>query len=68
MTSAYQENTGNGHHIPGIEPSDKLSELNKKASDSTSSEQQFRNWRLQLTSCCYGESPKEYSSCQRENF
>ncbi|MBV6626829.1 MAG: GAF domain-containing protein [Rivularia sp. (in: Bacteria)] len=50
MTSAYQENTGNGHHIPGIEPSDKLSELNKKASDSSNSEQKFKSWRIQLTS------------------
>ncbi|AFY57044.1 methyl-accepting chemotaxis protein [Rivularia sp. PCC 7116] len=50
MTSAYQENTGNGHHISGSEPSEKLSELNKKALNSTSSEQKFKNWRLQLTS------------------
>ncbi|MEO1559689.1 MAG: GAF domain-containing protein, partial [Cyanobacteria bacterium J06632_19] len=50
MTSAYQENTGNGHHIPDIEPSDKLTELTKKVSDLTSSEQPFKNWTLKLTS------------------
>ncbi len=50
MTSAYQENTGNGHHLPQVEQSDKLSELNQSVSDSKSIEQQFKNWRLHLSS------------------
>ncbi|MEM1393099.1 MAG: GAF domain-containing protein [Cyanobacteria bacterium P01_H01_bin.150] len=50
MTSAYQENTENGHHIAQVEHSDTLSELSNTASDSAINEQQFKNWRVQLSS------------------
>ncbi|MGD1910901.1 MAG: GAF domain-containing protein [Rivularia sp. (in: cyanobacteria)] len=49
MTSAYQENTGNGHHLTNIEKSDKLSQLNQPISESKNIEQQFKNWRMQLS-------------------
>ncbi len=50
MTSAYQENTENGHHIVKVEQSDNLNDLSNKNSDSKSNEQQFKNWRVQLSS------------------
>ncbi len=50
MTSAYQENTENGHHIVKVEQSDNLNDLNDKNSDLKSNEQQFKNWRVQLSS------------------
>ncbi len=50
MTSAYQENTENGHHILKVEQSDNLNDLSNKNSDSKSNEQQFKNWRVQLSS------------------
>lgn len=50
MTSAYQENTENGHHIVKVEQSDNLSDLSSKNSDPKSNEQQFKNWRVQLSS------------------
>ncbi len=50
MTNAYQENTENGHHIAQVEQSDRLSELNQQVSTSPSVEQQFKNWRSQLSS------------------
>ncbi|MDY6898057.1 MAG: GAF domain-containing protein, partial [Cyanobacteriota bacterium] len=49
MTSAYQENTENGH--AKVEQSEKLNnELSSIISDSKSIEQQFKNWRLHLSS------------------
>lgn len=50
MTSAYQENTENGHHMNNVEKSDTLSELNNKVSDLKSNEQRFKSWRVQLSS------------------
>ena len=50
MTSTYQENTENGHHTVNVEQSDNLSDLSNKNSDSKSDEQQFKNWRVQLSS------------------
>ncbi|MGB3638102.1 MAG: GAF domain-containing protein [Rivularia sp. (in: cyanobacteria)] len=50
MTSAYQENTENGHHIVKVEQSDNLSDLSSKNFDPKSNEQQFKNWRVQLSS------------------
>ena len=50
MTNAYQENTENGHHIVKVEQSDNLSDLSSKNSDPKSNEQQFKNWRVQLSS------------------
>ncbi|MEA5595583.1 GAF domain-containing protein [Rivularia sp. UHCC 0363] len=50
MTSVYQENNENGHHFDNIEKSDKSSEYNQQAANSNSIEQQFKNWRSQLTS------------------
>ena len=50
MTSAYQESTENGHHIAKVENSDTLSELSSTGSDSTTEEQGFKNWRIQLSS------------------
>ncbi|MEM1395465.1 MAG: GAF domain-containing protein, partial [Cyanobacteria bacterium P01_H01_bin.150] len=50
MTSAYQENTENGHHFDKVEHSDTLSELSSATSDSTTKEQSFKNWRIQLSS------------------
>ena len=50
MTSAYQEKTENGHHIVTVEQSDNLSDLSNKNSDLKSNEQQFKNWRVQLSS------------------
>ncbi len=50
MTSAYQEHTENGHHIAKVEHSDTLSELSSTASDSPTNQEQFKNWRAQLSS------------------
>ncbi|MCJ8280828.1 MAG: chemotaxis protein, partial [Rivularia sp. ALOHA_DT_140] len=50
MTSAYQESTENGHHIVKVEQSETLSELSSKANESNSREQEFKSWRLQLSS------------------
>ncbi|BAY82018.1 methyl-accepting chemotaxis sensory transducer with phytochrome sensor [Calothrix parasitica NIES-267] len=50
MTSAYQESTENGHHITKVEHSDTLSELSSTSADSTTEEQGFKNWRIQLSS------------------
>ena len=50
MTSAYQENTENGHHIVKVEQSDNLNDLSNINSDLKSNEQQFKNWRVQLSS------------------
>ncbi|MEL6457193.1 MAG: GAF domain-containing protein [Cyanobacteria bacterium J06621_15] len=50
MTSAYQENTENGHHIAKVEHSDTLSELSSVTSDSKAKEQSFKDWRIQLSS------------------
>ncbi|MGB6296491.1 MAG: GAF domain-containing protein [Rivularia sp. (in: cyanobacteria)] len=50
MTSAYQENTENGHHIVKVEQSDNLNDLSNKNLDAKSNEQQFKNWRVQLSS------------------
>jgi methyl-accepting chemotaxis protein PixJ len=49
MTSTFQENTENGHHIANVVDSDKLNQLNQQVSDSPSVEQQFKNWRSQLS-------------------
>ena len=50
MTSAYQENTENGHHIVKAEKFDESSESNPSISNSKSIEQQFKNWRVHLSS------------------
>ncbi|MBF2014604.1 MAG: GAF domain-containing protein [Rivularia sp. T60_A2020_040] len=50
MTSAYQENTENGHHFDNIDKSDKVSEFNQQVSNLKNIEQQFKNWRIHLSS------------------
>jgi len=50
MTNIYQENTENGHHFDNVEKSEKLSELNQPISNLNSIDQQFKNWRIHLSS------------------
>ncbi|MEB3217166.1 MAG: GAF domain-containing protein [Nostocales cyanobacterium 94392] len=50
MTNIYQENAENGHYLDNVEKSDKLSELNQQISNLNSIDQQFKNWRIHLSS------------------